>query len=97
MNVIEVSIPEDSSVAGAKQVIERGCAEMGLQVTLKGTLSKYPGCIHWHLKQGQERGTLEITLWPEQRRLWLSVQNGRKGEWIDAAAERLKSMIEAGF
>jgi hypothetical protein len=75
-------------------VVERACAAEGLRLTLKGTLAGYPGCVHWHYKKGKERGTLEITWWESKRRLWFKVAAGRTGEWIEAAAEKLKKRIE---
>jgi hypothetical protein len=62
---------------------------------MKGTLASFPGCTHWHLKRNRERGVLEITLWPAQSRLWLSVQDGRKGAWIDAAVDKLLADLTA--
>jgi dihydroxyacetone kinase-like protein len=44
--------------------MEMVCEYANLRVTLKGTLKKYPGCIHWHLKREGERGTLEMTWSP---------------------------------
>jgi hypothetical protein len=69
--------------------IERAVQYCNLRITLKGTLKQFAGCIHWHLKKGSERGTLELTLWPEQQRLWVTIQEGRKAGWIAAAAHSL--------
>ena len=92
MREIAVILPHGAaipSIAGVEAAIARG----GLRVTLVGTLAQYPGCTHWHLKRGRERGVLELTVWPQQRRVWLSVQDGRNGDWIDAAAQRLTSLL----
>src|SRR5687768_17700711 len=56
--------------------IDAALAAHGLLVTMKGTLKSYPGCTHWHCKSGNEKGTLEITLWPAQKRAWFKVQSG---------------------
>jgi hypothetical protein len=74
--------------------MERLCQAQGLSITMKATQSKYPGSIHWHLKKAKERGTLEITLWPSTRRLWFSMQDGRKGDWVMPAAHRMKAELE---
>ena len=60
----------------------------------ESTLAKYPGCTHWHLKRGMEQGTLEVTLWPSEGRLWASVQAGRAGEWIDQAVRELIAALK---
>ena len=44
---------------------------------MKGTLASFPNCVHWHWKRGKERGTLEITWWGKQDRLWFKVAAGR--------------------
>ncbi len=92
MQVFEINFSLDATPSEA--LIENCCAENNLQIALKGTLAKYPGCVHWHLKQGKQRGTLEVTWWPSQRRLWLSIQAGRRADWIEEAAAHLKRAIE---
>src|SRR4051794_41704257 len=57
----------------AMAVVESACASAGLTITMRGTLAAYPGCVHWHLKRGRERGTLEITWWPKTAELWFKV------------------------
>jgi hypothetical protein len=76
------------------QIIESLCRAHGLSITMKATLSKYPGSIHWHLKRGRERGTLEVTLCPREYRLWFSMQDGRRAEWVMESARRIKEELE---
>jgi hypothetical protein len=78
----------------SERAIDRLCIVHGLSVTTKTTLSKHPGSVHWHLKRGRERGTLEVTLWPSAKRLWFSMQDGRKGEWVMETAGLLKQQLE---
>ena len=66
----------------------------GLRVTLRGTLARYAGCTHWHLKCGGERGVLELTHWPEGKRIWFSMQAGRRGDWVMRWARALKMQLE---
>ncbi len=68
----------------------------GLTRHSRGTLKSYPGCIHWHWKNGKLPGTLEVTLWPTKRRLWFKVQAGRRAEWIDQVIPTLKVALEKG-
>ena len=93
MTRVRISIADNASVPSAVR-IDRAIDRCGLGVSMRGTLAKYPGCAHWHLKKGRERGTLEVTLWPRERRLWLSVQSGRTGPWIDGAIKQLKAALE---
>jgi len=89
---VEISVPPTTSNVEAG--VEAACAAESLRLTLKNTLAKYPGCVHWHFKKDSQSGTLEVTWWETQRRLWFSVQAGRKGEWMGAALPRLKRALE---
>lgn len=75
--------------------IEACCEALYLTQTLRSTLGKFPGCTHWHYKlgrpQGKAKGTLEITLWPKQHRLWLALHENRKTDWTAGGSSRAKS------
>lgn len=90
---IEIPLPADLDCITFERIIEEAVAESGLQVSLRGSLKKFPGCIHWHLKKGRTPGTLEITWWPQQRRAWFTVQSGRTAPWITGEIARLGKMI----
>src|SRR5688572_17774749 len=83
--------------ASIVQAIETCCSVQGLQITLKGTLKQYPDCIHWHLKNATQRGTLEITFWPAEHHVWFKVNASRSAEWIADAAARLCESIETAL
>lgn len=89
----EVNVPPGTDMLGVEQLIEVCCAEEGLHITLKGTLSKYLGCIHYHYKKATERGTLEITIWPMEHRIWFSVQAGRTADWIIESLSQLEEEV----
>lgn len=92
MTNLEVDI---SSAAGLEKKIERLSEANGLSITMKTTSAKFPGSIHWHLKKGRERGTLEITLWPSQNELWFSMQDRRRAAWVMSIARQWKAQLEA--
>jgi hypothetical protein len=94
MERVEVGIDAGLSVEALPGVIESGLASFGLQLKMRGTLRKYPGSLHWHAAKPGERGTLELTLWPAQQRLWFSVQAGRRAAWIEAVLPQLKAHLE---
>ena len=97
MTEIEIHWPEDVPATNVVTNIEACCNAINLTQTMRGTLGKYPDCTHWHYKKGKATGVLEITLWPNQHRLWLVVHENRKADWIDAAASQLRLAIEARF
>jgi len=76
-----------------ERAIDQVIDESGLNTTLRASLRKFPGCIHWHLKRGVESGTLELTFWPRERRAWFTIQDGRKAAWIDEQLKVLDTAI----
>lgn len=97
MRTEDVAVPDGADFAGAEGAVERCFGEAGLRVAMKGTLAAHKGCVHWHLKRGKERGTLEVTLWPARRRLWLSVHANRGGEWVEEGLAGLKEALGAAL
>ncbi len=95
MRQIEISLPPNAADAGVEQAIDDAIARAGLRVTMRGTLKQFPGCIHWHAKNGRAPGTLEITYWPAEHRAWISIQEGRKGDWIEGQLKPLQQAISA--
>jgi len=76
------------------QTIDEMSAARGLSTSMKGSLKKFPGSIHWHLKKGRERGTLEVTLLPAEQRLWISIHENRNAAWVMKMAREFKRTIE---
>ena len=97
MKEIEFKVPPNCDFKRAAALIERICAQCNLELAMKGTLSKYRGCIHWHYKQSDQKGTLEITLYATAHRLWAKVQEGRNAPWIEAELPALRRAIERGL
>jgi hypothetical protein len=81
---LEIQLPQAPRSLSMADIVEQVCITAGLQLSLKGTLAQYPGSVHWHFKQGGQRGTLELTWWEKENRLWFKVAAGRSAAWIDA-------------
>ncbi len=95
MRTVEIILLRDVANDRVEQAIDRAIASADLSVTLRDTLKAFEGCIHWHVKNGRESGTLEITFWPKEHRAWFSVQQGRKAAWIDAKIKLLEAAIKS--
>jgi hypothetical protein len=93
MKEIQISLPHDADFSRVIGIIDETVQASDLEIILKATLGKYPGSTHWHIKNGKEKGILEITLWPKQRRAWFSIQDGRKAGWIQPKIAVLKSQF----
>jgi hypothetical protein len=76
-----------------ERAIDQAVIDTGLHVTMRSSLRKFPGSVHWHVKRAGESGTLEITFWPQQRRAWFSIRNGRQSEWIEKSMKALGETI----
>jgi hypothetical protein len=63
---------------------------------MRTSLRTFPGCVHWHVKRGREPGTLEITFWPQERRAWFTIHDGRQAEWIEKSMKTLGEIIRRG-
>ncbi len=94
MEKIEVHLPSNSKFSDVDKTIEKCCKLEKLKITMKGTLSKYPGCIHWHVKKDMQKGTLEITLWEKQKKIWFSVHSNRNASWTNTSINLLKILIK---
>jgi hypothetical protein len=94
MREIDFAVPLNADLGRAERLIEGICARRGLLLAMKGSLSSYPGCVHWHYKRQNKKGTLELTLFARERRVWAKVQEGRKAPWIDEELPGLQLAIE---
>ena len=94
MEQIEFSVPPRCDLMKVDALIERVCAAHGLHAAMKGRLATYPGSIHWHYKKPKEKGTLELTLLPSERRLWAAIHTNRQAPWIAEALNKLRADIE---
>jgi hypothetical protein len=94
MREIEFAVPRDADLTLAVKLIEKICAQHELILAMKGSLAAYPGCVHWHYKRQNQKGTLELTLFARDRRVWAKVQDGRKAPWIDEELAALQWAIE---
>jgi hypothetical protein len=95
VKTIDIPLLDNADCQAVQSAIDNAICDLGLTITLLGTLKKFPGSVHWHVKDGRQPGTLEITLWPEEHRAWLTIQDGRTADWIDTCAATLIQVIEA--
>ncbi|MBX3115562.1 MAG: hypothetical protein KF836_13435 [Fimbriimonadaceae bacterium] len=83
MQSLELPFTEDTSQ------IEKLVESLGLQMQEMGT-KQYAGGRHWHIRKPIEKGTLELTWWPKERRMWLSWRSNRMGNWIEETAVQIQ-------
>lgn|ERR1017187_5509185 len=97
MQNIEIELPRGAKLTKVKKTIDATLAAVGLQVSLRGTLKKFPGCMHWHARKAGQSGTLELTLWPQQHRVWMTIQSGRAAEWITEKLPEIQDALQQGL
>lgn len=99
MTDLEIELPANLNPARVPTIVEEACASANLYTTMKSTLKKFPGCVHWHFKTAKEKGVLEATWWPREPgttppRLWLSVHGNRTADWIERLGPELAASIK---
>lgn len=94
MEEIEIHIDPAAIKEQLTSLLEGAIAHFGLVIRMRGTLRTYPGSEHWHIYKPGARGTLEVTIWPEGKRAWFSVQSRRRAEWIVDIVPQLKAWVE---
>jgi len=94
MQELEIHLSGITDQEKIERIIEAACLTQNLHRTIKGSLQKHPGCVHWHYQKPGASGTLEITYWPEQNRCWFPFRDGRAKSWVAEMANVLKAEIE---
>lgn len=95
MQQTNIPIGPSATDAAVQRRVVKVCDDLGLMIASRSTLAMYPGSVHWHVKKPSHTGTLEITWWPMERRLWLSVHANRSGDWVDNAVMRVKEELSS--
>jgi hypothetical protein len=97
VETIDVPISPQHDPAALPARIECAIAGAGLlagRLELRG----YLGATHWHIKRPGARGTLELTYWPAEGRLWFAIHANRRAAWIAPAIDVLaERMMQAGI
>jgi hypothetical protein len=94
MREIDVALQQGTDAKHVVAAVDAQGALAGLTTTLKTSLRKYPGCTHWHFKRGKQKGTLEMTYWPNQNKLWFTVRADRQADWMSVTLALLQKSIE---
>lgn len=94
MEDVEVAIGRSISPQRTEAEIERALTVSGLQISLKCSLAKFAGCVHWHLRLKAQPGTLELTYWPKEQRVWFSIHRGRGAPWMKEVIATVRQQIE---
>ncbi len=76
-----------------ERIIEENCAQLGLKLTIKGSLKTMPANTHWHYKYGKQTGVLEVTLLNNNTQVILSVHTNRMGNWQHEMLKKLEAML----
>ncbi len=82
MSDTEVPWRSDASLEDVLSIIELWINRNDLSHADPVELRTFPGSLHWHLRRSGISGTLELTVWPAQRRIWMSRRANRDAPWI---------------
>lgn len=95
METLDIPLPSHHSQIALPALIERTVAEAGLLADRR-ELRSYPGATHWHIRRSGANGTLELTYWPMESRLWFAIHANRRAEWIAPVIDDLMTHIMRG-
>ena len=95
MKSVEIKLPTIFDESEYVNRIETIIKQLSFTINTKTTLDSIPGSIHWHIKNGHEKGTLEATIDIYKPRFWLSYHDNRYADWIDEAIVRIKLALES--
>ena len=96
MKEIPIAAASDAGFIDAEieSLVAAAANSMSLRISMSGSLKQFPGSRHWHLKRETGAGTLELTWWPAQNRLWVSYHANRAGDgWVAESAALLAQEI----
>jgi hypothetical protein len=97
METINIPLPSNHSQIAMPTLIEHAITDAGL-LAARLELRSYPGATHWHIRRLGAKGTLELTYWPTQSRLWFAIHANRRAEWLAPAIDDLTArLIQAGI
>lgn len=97
MKNIEIALPREMETSTLVQIVDGAITAAGLTTSMRNTLRKYPGCIHWQLNNGNRAGSLELTFWPKEGRAWFTLPEGRRADWIDGKIEEIRKALLQRF
>src|SRR5690242_11873438 len=78
----------------ANHVVAETAKALELLIVSEGTLKTYPGSRHWHMKRPGAWGTLEVTVRPELKKLYVIYHANRIGNgWVVETAPKMAEML----
>lgn len=89
---VVLRVPPELSSDEVRGIFISMVSSMGLDGT-ETTLKKFSGSVHWHLHKPREKGTLEATWWPTERRFWFSIHENRRADWQDEILQVMELMF----
>jgi len=92
METINIPLASNHSQIAMLTLIEQAISDAGLLAD-RLELRSYPGATHWHIRRLGTKGTLELTYWPMQSRLWFAIHANRRAEWIAPAIDDLMARM----
>jgi len=93
MKNVPFELPHGIEPTTLVQTIDDAIRSVGLMTTMRNTLRKYPGCVHWNLANGSQPGAIELTYWPKEDRAWFTFADGPRPGWTGAKIEELGDVI----
>lgn len=94
MKHIDIQLPKGVDATTIVKLIDTAIQAAGLTTTMRNTLRKYPGCIHWNLVNDHKPGALELTYWPKEDRGWITIPDGPRAAWVPEKVEKISDFVK---
>jgi hypothetical protein len=91
--IIPIPVPQRVRHTKIPAIVVKTIRSLGLRITLHTELKSYPGSTHWHVKHPGATGTLELTWWPDKRKLWMKVHANREATWMAQVTPDVKRIL----
>jgi hypothetical protein len=95
METVDIVLPAWPSKRAFAARLRIAAAESGPRIAHVTDLATCPGSTHWHIVSPGRAGTLELTYWPEQTKLWFKIHARRRGAWMDNAIPALGAALSS--
>lgn len=88
-----IPIPPTTTAARLKKAVRLTATTLGLLTKPATTLKTLPNSLHWHLKQPNTPGTLELTFTPNPPTLVATTHENRRAPWIPPIVPRFRTLL----
>jgi hypothetical protein len=93
MKNVPFELPQGIEATTMVKTIDEAIRSAGLITTMRNTLRKHPGCVHWNIANSGQPGAIELTYWPKEDRAWITLPDGPRPGWSGEKMSELGDIV----